>query len=120
MLAAVKASFARELTADRLARRMNRLAALEHNPVIRVMPLAVKDPVLRLSGWIAARGETTSLSNLGRITMPSACAPFIRAFDVFISARRLQMCMCSYGDRLMLSLTSPFVSTDVPLSLIHI
>lgn len=114
VLAAVKASFARELTADRLARRMNRLAALEHNPVIRVMPLAVKDPVLRLSGWIAARGETTSLSNLGRITMPSACAPFIRAFDVFISARRLQMCMCSYGDRLMLSLTSPFVSTDVP------
>ena len=101
VLAAVKASFARELTADRLARRMNRLAALEHNPVIRVMPLAVKDPVLRLSGWIAARGETTSLSNLGRITMPAACAPFIRAFDVFISARRLQMCMCSYGDRLM-------------------
>lgn len=114
VLSSVKETFARELTADRLARRMNRLAALEHNPVIRVMPLAVKDPVLRLSGWIAARGETTSLSNLGRITMPPACAPYIRAFDVFISARRLQMCMCSYGDRLMLSLASPFVSTDVP------
>lgn len=111
--ASVSTAFLRELDADRLARRMNELAALEHNAFARIVPLFLKDIILRVYNALHARGETTSISNLGRIDMPEGFAPYISRFDVFISANRPQLCVCSYHDSLVLTMTSPFESTDV-------
>ena len=38
VIASVAASFKRELTAENLSRRMNALLALEHNPLVRILP----------------------------------------------------------------------------------
>ncbi|MCI8493846.1 hypothetical protein [Anaerotruncus sp.] len=113
VIASVAASFQRELTAENLSRRMNALLALEHNPLVRILPLALKDPVLRLSALISERGETTSLSNIGPVTMPPELTPFISRFDAFVGADRLQTVMCSFNGNLVMSITSPFASADV-------
>ena len=34
-------------------------------------------------------------------------------FDVFVSTDKLQICMCSYRNNMVISFTSPFVSTDI-------
>lgn len=64
-------TFSEELTEEKLARRMNRLAALEHTMLIRVIPLMLKIPVLRLSNWVAEREITASFPILEK----SRCLP---------------------------------------------
>ncbi len=109
----VSESFTCELTEERLKNHMERLAALEHNVFTRAVPLVLKDITLQIANRINERGITAALSNVGKITMPPEFTPYIRQFDVFTSARRPQICMCSYGDNLVVSFTSPFTDTDI-------
>ena len=46
MIAHVKETFARELTADKLGARMAALSRAEHNFVARAIPLVIKDFIL--------------------------------------------------------------------------
>ncbi len=109
----VKETFERELTEEKLREHMNRLSALEHNAFMRVIPLVWKDPILRLANNLADRGVTASLSNIGRVTITKELMPYIHIFNCFTSVRRPQIAMCSFGDRLMVSLASPFTATDI-------
>lgn len=113
----VIAAFANEmrarLTREYLQNRLNSLASLEHNPFVRPLPLSLKNPIMKLAGRVADRSATVSVSNVGRVAMPDALAPYIRKFDVFITTSDLQMCSCSYGNILSLGFTSAFVSSDV-------
>lgn len=113
ILSHVGGYFKRELTAERLALRMNELAALEHNLIARAVPLAFKDVSLRIANRLSERGITAALSNVGRISMPAGMEEYIRLFDVFTSTNRLQLCLCSFGDRLVLSFSSTFAGVDV-------
>lgn len=113
VLSSVKQCFERELTRERLAQRMNRMAAVEHNSLVRILPLSLKDVGLAFANRASRRTVSGGVSNMGRITMPEGCAPYIHSFDVFMSTDHIQLCACSYQGRLMLSLTSPFVNGDV-------
>lgn len=113
VIKSVSESFAIELTEERLKNQIERLAALEHNVFARAVPLALKDLTLQLANRINERGITAALSNVGKITIPAEFTPYIRQFDVFTSARRPQICMCSYGDNLVISFTSPYSDTDI-------
>lgn len=105
--------FDRELTAERLGARMNSLAALEHNIFARVTPLVVKDIILKWAYDLSAAETTASLSNVGKVNMPPEFAPYIRLFDVFVSTKKVQICMCSYEDNLTISFTTPFVHAEI-------
>ena len=100
------AAFKRELTAENLAARLNTLAALEHNFLLRPIPLFIKYPVLLLSGLISDVGETAALSNIGKFQLPDAVAPYVKAFGVFVGTDALQLCTCSYNGQLHLSFTT--------------
>lgn len=113
IIQAVDEAFRRELTEERLAARLNSLTSMEHNPAARVVPLVIKDFFLRIAYDAAQRGSTATLSNVGRISMPPELDPYIRLFDVFVSTNKLQLCMCSFGDRLTVSFTSQFTGTDI-------
>jgi hypothetical protein len=89
------------------------LLALEQHPVLRVLPLPLKDLSLRIAVRISDRKITSSISNLGRISMPSEFDPFIRQFGVSTGAKRPQLTICSYLDRLVISATSPFADADI-------
>lgn len=113
IIQSVSDSFNKELTEERLKDHMNRQTALEHNVFTRVVPLVMKDITLRIADKVNERGITAALSNIGKITMPAELTPYIRQFAVYTSARRPQICICSFGDKLVISFTSPFVDTDI-------
>lgn len=113
VMLAVRAAFGRELTPDRLAQRLNELSAIEHNLLVSVVPLGLKDIGLRVANYMTEVGITAAFSNIGRITMPQELCSYIRLFDVCCSTRRLQLCMCSFGDNLTMSFTSPFAGAEV-------
>lgn len=113
VLQAVRASFRDQLEPERLRDRMNRLGALERNYAAKLIPLLLKNPVLKVASRLAEREITAAFSNVGQINMPPEVADHIRLFDIICSTKRLQICLCSYGDNLMVSFTSPFISTAV-------
>ena len=113
IIQSVKESFARELTQEKLRDHINRLSALEHNVFMRIVPLVIKDYVLRFANYLSSRGITATLSNIGKTTITKELVPYIHLFDCFTSARRPQICMCSFEDRLVISFTSPFTGTDI-------
>ncbi|MBP1755759.1 MAG: hypothetical protein H6Q59_2157 [Firmicutes bacterium] len=116
VILAVKDAFARELTQEKLRTHMNRLSALEHNAFMRVIPLVLKDYILRFANHLSAKGITATLSNIGKISMAKELVPYIELFDCFTSARRPQIAMCSFGDELVISFTSPYIGTDIQMN----
>ena len=113
IIESVKSSFLKELTEEKLRAHMNRLSALEHNVFMRIIPLVLKDYILSFANYLNDRGITATLSNIGRISVIDELAPYIRLFDCFTSARRPQICMCSFRDRLVVSFVSPYTGTDI-------
>ncbi len=94
VVSAVGEAFRRELAPERVEARMNHYSALEHNMLMRAIPLPVKDLVMRQAVRRSEATITGAFSNVGQIRMPQSLVPYIRRFDVFSSTRRLQICMC--------------------------
>jgi hypothetical protein len=113
VLANVRESLRRQLTKENLSGIIGRYSALENNPLIRAVPLLIKIPFLAISGLLAEGEDTAAFSNTGRISMPQAAGGYIRLFDVFISTKRPQMCLCSFEDTLAVSVSSPLADTGI-------
>ena len=113
IIASVTESFKEGLSMENLNKHLAELMSLEKNPIARIIPLTLKDYTLKIANIVADRGITSSISNIGRIVTPPEFAPYIHQFSICVSARRPQIVLCSYGDRLVISFTSPFQDTDV-------
>jgi hypothetical protein len=113
VLEQVKRSFKEQLTPEKLYERLNQLLSFEHALYIKMVPLAIKAPVLKNAVWKAGREDSAAFSNIGKITMPPALVPHIRLFDIFSSTKRPHICLCSFEDNLVVSFSSPFISSDI-------
>lgn len=109
----LKKKFKENLTPERLEKRINKLASLEHNYILRIIPLAIKDIILKIANSIIDRSYTSTLSNVGVINMPDDIKPFLYSFDIFVSTNKLQACVCSFENQLRISFTSAFISTEI-------
>lgn len=87
---------------------MNALCALEHSVPLRLVPLPLKDVILRIANKIAAQGVTASFSNVGKVSMPREMEKLIHLFSVFACAGMLQACACSFGGVYVVSFASPY------------
>ena len=116
IIAVVKDGFKENVSEEKVSEQLNRLIALEKNPLIKIIPLPLKDFILRISHKIKDRGVSAAISGIGRIQMPSEFDPYIKQFSFCTSAGMPRIIMCSYGDRLVVSFTSPFRETEIQKS----
>ncbi len=100
IIVSVKDSFEKGLSAERINRTMSSYAALEHHVAIKVVPLLLKDLVVQWFSAASQMGVTCSVSNMGRIRMPEALAPYIDYFSAFTTAPAAQITIASYGDKM--------------------
>ncbi len=100
--------FKDELVYDKLYERLNSLSAIERNVFVRIAPLIIKDVTLHYANRLSHRESTASLSNVGVINMPEEYCPFIRQFNVSNSTDCLQACVCSFENKLSISVMSCF------------
>ena len=112
----VKLAFESQLTKDNIQGIINKFSVIENNPVVRVIPLLLKIPIMRFSSYLADCKNTSSFSNLGRIDIHENAAEYINMFDVFVKAKRPQMCFCTIGDKLAIGVSSPLVSKEIERS----
>ncbi len=91
--------------------------ATQQNPFIRVVPLFIKDYVVRLFYTKIQDGNSSAgLTNLGVIKVPDNMAPFIERFDVYMGqpfSSRTNCAIASFGDTLTINFASSIIETDV-------
>lgn len=113
IIESVDKQFKENLTREKLDESMNSLAVLENIFVIRLVPIFIKDIVLKYFHMTSKKEATMTLSNIGVIDMPEVLQPYIKLFSIFASTDVTQLCMCSYKDYMTLSFTTHFINTEI-------
>ncbi len=81
-----------KLGAECTAKHMSRMMAVnvgnERNPLLRLVPLPLKNLVMRaVFNRVGERQACLSLSNLGAVALPDVMRPYIRRFDFILGAQ---------------------------------
>lgn len=91
--------------------------ATQQNPFIRIVPLFIKDYVVRQFYTKIQDGNSSAgLTNLGILKVPDDMAPFIERFDVYMGqpfSSRTNCAIASFDDTLTINFASCIVEADV-------
>ena len=109
----MKRKFRKQLSEEEIFRTMNAYAALEHNWAVKMVPLFLKDLGISGINFLRKRGVTSTVSNVGKVTMPEELVPYIEKFSSFMSAETTQMCISSFQDSLTFGVTTAFKSHGI-------
>ncbi|MCI8542445.1 MAG: alcohol acetyltransferase [Lachnospiraceae bacterium] len=92
-------------------------AATQRNPFIRVVPLFIKDFVVRMFYTkVQDRNSSAGLTNMGVMKVPEGMKPYIERFDIYMGqpfSRRTNCAIISFEDILTVNFASSIVETDV-------
>ena len=92
-------------------------ANTQRNPFIRVVPLFVKDFVVRLFYTrVQDRYSSAGLTNMGAIKVPENMKPYIERFDIYMGqpfSSRTNCAIVSFEDILTVNFASSIVESDV-------
>lgn len=113
VLGHVKEYFEKELTTEQVAKHMNELIALEMHPILRLAPLELKNLCIKAGARYAEKNVTAILSNMSAVHMPQEYVPYIDRFGVFTSTPKMELCVCSFGDKLSLGFTSRYDTVNI-------
>ena len=113
IISSVSQQFADYLKSNNIKETMNKLAFLEHFFILRLVPLFIKDIVMRVGYGISRKYQTMALSNIGIIKMPIELEKYIDYFTVYTSTDSIQICVCSYKDKISLAFSSHYLNSEI-------
>jgi hypothetical protein len=111
----VRESFTKQLSKEKILQTMNSYAALEHNIAIQMAPLFIKDFAIGKLSSLAKHGVTSTMSNLGNISMPPETVPYIRKFCGFMPAPSEQICVMTFQDNMVFGEVTAHTTHEVML-----
>lgn len=92
-------------------------AATQQNPLIRVVPLFLKDFAVRtFYTKIQDKNSSAGLTNMGALKVPEGMRPYIERFDIYMGqpySTRTNCAIVSFEDILTINFASSIVETDV-------
>ncbi len=92
-------------------------AATQRNPLIRVVPLFIKDFVVRqFYTKVQDRNSSAGLTNMGALKVPEGMKPHIERFDIYMGqpfSTRTNCAIISYEDTLTINFASSIIEADV-------
>lgn len=92
-------------------------AATQRNPIIRVVPLFIKDFVVRtFYTKVQDKNSSAGLTNMGALKVPEDMKPYIERFDIYMGqpfSSRTNCAIISFEDILTINFASSIVETDV-------
>ncbi|MGN0650689.1 MAG: hypothetical protein ACI4KM_09660 [Oscillospiraceae bacterium] len=101
------------LKPENIHKRMAHFQRLERLVLLRMVPLFIKQPVIRFCARQEAKKVSAVVSNLGIIRLPEQLAEYIRDYEVLCSHSNLYISLCTYGDHITLGITNDKLSTGV-------
>lgn len=92
-------------------------AATQRNPLIRVVPLFIKDFVVRtFYTKVQDKNSSAGLTNMGALKVPDDMKPYIERFDIYMGqpfSSRTNCAIISFEDTLTINFASSIVEADV-------
>ena len=88
----------------------------EKNLMLRAVPLFIKNIAMKSVYYTAALANTTTITNIGNISVREEYRPYIDKFHAFLSmsiGQNLKGCICSYGGTLVFTFSSNLVDVSV-------
>ena len=113
IIRSVEKSLKDELTIEKLSERIVRLSSLENLFIAKIIPIVLKNPIMKIANNINDKGLTATFSNVGKIKMPEELDPYINSFELFTCTKKIQVTMCSYKEHAIINFTSPYANTDI-------
>ena len=113
IVSAINEKLKENLTEENLVRILDGLSAAENNFIAKIVPLRIKDFSLRRIYKRNLKNYTATLSNVGIITMPDVFRNYIHSFNVTIGTSKMHICVCTYSDKLSISFSTPFRSSEI-------
>lgn len=98
---------------DLIKEQMNRYQSIEQFFFTRMVPLFIKQPIVRMFSAKETKTVTAILSNLGPIRMPEETLPYIKGFTDFCSTDNMFITITSYGNEMILGIASAYSGTGV-------
>jgi len=106
-----------ELNESVLLEKFKYFVSLQQNIILRFIPLVLKDLLLRgISDIISEHGSTTTLSNLGSISVNDDVREYIDKVDMitYTDAKLpMKIGLCSFGDKLSISFSKNIADTGI-------
>ena len=92
-------------------------AATQRNPFIRVVPLFIKDLVVRrFYTMVQDKNSSAGLTNMGALKVPEGMKPYIERFDIYMGqpfSSRTNCAIISFEDTLTINFASSIIEADV-------
>ena len=100
------------ISVDKIKDQMNRYQSIERLGFTRVVPLAIKQPIVRAFSKKEAKTVTAVLSNLGKVTVPEEMNQYIEGFTDYCSTEKIFITVTSYKDDVVLGIASAYAGTS--------
>lgn len=92
-------------------------AATQSHPLIRIVPLFVKDFVVKqFYTKVQDRNSSAGLTNMGAMSVPEGMKPYIERFDIYMGqpfSQRTNCAVISFEDILTINFASSIIEADV-------
>ncbi|MDO4466955.1 MAG: hypothetical protein Q4C49_08095 [Bacillota bacterium] len=108
-----------EIEPEKVKIRMDRFQKLERFLLIRMVPLAIKNPVVGFFSKKEQQGVSATLSNVGKIQVPDLMKSHIESYSACCSTEKLFITVTSYEDDLVFGISSAYRNTSVLKTLIR-
>ena len=112
----VKKDFEKRLTQEEIQKTMSANVKLGINPFIKLIPLALKKPIVRLSYLEIRKYTTTTFSNIGRMGIIGKYKNYIDGFLMLIApepVEKIKCSACSFENEIVFTFTSILDNCDI-------
>ena len=108
-----KEFFEIELTKEKMSAHISELLALELHPILRLAPLELKNLCIQAGAKYSEKNTTAIFSNMSAVKMPESYVPYIERFGVYTNTPKLELCLCSFQDKLSFAFTSRYDTVNI-------
>lgn len=113
VLGYTKDFFEEQLTKEKMSAHINDLLALELHPILRLAPLELKNLCIHAGAKFSEKNTTAIFSNMSAVRMPDSYVPYIERFGVFTNTPKLELCLCSFENKLSFAFTSRYDTVNI-------
>lgn len=106
----------KQITRENLEQMISYNVSNQKNLALRAVPLILKKPVMQLTYLSGVRGTTTTMTNVGALSLKEEYQPYVRSFQVILSpssGQNMKATVSSYGDELVVTFSSLLKDTMV-------
>lgn len=98
---------------EHIKNQMNRYQSIERLIITRMVPLLIKQPVVKFFAKKEAKTVTAVLSNLGQMKVPDKLKDYIEGFTDYCSTEQMFITITSYGNDIVFGIASAYAGTSV-------